>query len=498
MDALQQQILQLQQQLQSLQAQVKQSSQEAQQAQTQAAAAQAKLEALPPAAPPAPPGPHVIQSKTNQFGLASADGRNSIELTGRYMFDMGDYLNYNKNSKATSPNDLGSGVNARRARIGITGKFDNDWNYTLIYDFGGSSDTTTGTNSGAITSGIENGFIEYTGLRPLAIDVGYLDVPYTLEESMSSNDLLFIERASPQVIAASLAAGDFRSVLGGHWNSDRAWIGVFATGPLSGAAHTLSVTTLNTSGSAAGTVTSTNYGGSAEQFGTVGRASYQILQSDDYTLHVGLDAEGVWEPAHASSGVRALTLSDRPELRIDPTSLISASIPNVTDAESYSGEVAAGIGSLFFMGEYFDYQINRDTGFKDYNFQGGYADLTYTLTGEHHTYNPLIGAYNRIFPAHPFGWSDGGFTGFGAWELAARYSEVDLNDDFTLAKTTPQTAGIEGGFQRVYTVGVNWYPNDNIRFILDYLHGNIEKTNSAGLNAGQKFDAIAIRSEFVF
>ena len=35
--------------------------------------------------------------------------------------------------------DLNSGVNARRARIGVVGKFAGDWNYSLIFDFGGST-----------------------------------------------------------------------------------------------------------------------------------------------------------------------------------------------------------------------------------------------------------------------------------------------------------------------------------------------------------------------
>ena len=38
-----------------------------------------------------------------------------------------------------------------------------------------------------------------------------MNVPYTLEQAMSSNNILFMERSSAQVIAASIAAGDNRS-----------------------------------------------------------------------------------------------------------------------------------------------------------------------------------------------------------------------------------------------------------------------------------------------
>ncbi len=44
------------------------------------------------------------------------------------------------NTAATVPQKLDSGENLRRARIGLAGKFFSDWNFALIYDFGGTSD----------------------------------------------------------------------------------------------------------------------------------------------------------------------------------------------------------------------------------------------------------------------------------------------------------------------------------------------------------------------
>lgn len=173
---LQQQIQQLQQQLQSLQSQV--SAQVQQQAATPASA----------------PGPRVTETQGNRFGLQSANGQYSIALTGRLHFDMGDYLDYHKNSKATTPNDLNSGVNARRARLGVVGTFAGDWDYAFIADFGGSTD-----NGGP--SYIENAYVTYNGLKkyggvPLALDLGYMDTPFTLDEATSSNDIMFMERSS--------------------------------------------------------------------------------------------------------------------------------------------------------------------------------------------------------------------------------------------------------------------------------------------------------------
>ena len=44
-----------------------------------------------------------------------------------------------------------------------------------------------------------------------------MNLPYTLDQAMSSNDILFMERSSAQVIATSIAAGDNRSAFGARW-----------------------------------------------------------------------------------------------------------------------------------------------------------------------------------------------------------------------------------------------------------------------------------------
>jgi phosphate-selective porin OprO and OprP len=62
------------------------------------------------------------------------------------------------------------------------------------------------------------------------------------------------------------------------------------------------------------------------------------------------------------------------------------------------------------------------------------------------------------------------------------------------------TNGVAGGQQTIYTAGLNWYVNGNIRFMFDYLHGNIAKQVSAtnGGDAGAKFDAFAMRTQVAF
>src|ERR1700724_3238802 len=157
---------------------------------------------------PIAPSDVVVKMPNNRPTICTADDQNCIAITSRVHFDVGGY-DYRPNSAATVPQRLDNGVNVRRARIGVLGKFMGDWNYALIFDFGGSSDGYSGAAPGSLSGGglsaLEIASLSYTGFKPfggqLVLEGGYLDVPYTLAEATSSNDLLFMERSS----AANLA-----------------------------------------------------------------------------------------------------------------------------------------------------------------------------------------------------------------------------------------------------------------------------------------------------
>jgi len=420
------------------------------------------------------PVPHIVQSGANKFSLESADGQYAVGLTGRVHFDAGDYVSFQPDNGAVGTQYLSNGVNARRARIGISGKAAGGWVFTFIYDGGNSQDATAG--------GIQTAQVSYVGFKGVTIDLpGYSEPPYPLDTAGSSNDLMFMERAVPANIAAGVGAGDFRSNTGVRFYGDRYWVGAYFTGPAYGDSHT----------------------GVHERFGAFQRASMQVLNGSNYSLHLGLNAYELLEaPDTGPNTAATLTLSDRPELRIDPTALLSTgaigSVANpVSSSQAYGFEAAGGWNSLYAQGEYFKYDVNR-RGLDGNSFDGYYAQVSWTATGEHRRYLPTSGAYSAITPSHPFG-----AGGAGAWEFAARYSYTNLTDNFVSGTAiAAQPTAINGGKLKNITVGVNWYVNTYLRFMLNIVHSELDKDNGAavagaalGVPVGYKFDAVALRSQ---
>ncbi len=307
-------------------------------------------------------------------------------------------------------------------------------------------------------------------------------MPLTLEEATSSNDLIFLERGSSGNIANNILGGD-RWGLSARYNDNRYWAGVYLAGPLAGAQHS---------------------GSNGQQLGVVGRTAYQVLQTEDYSLHLGADIGRVLQPrANGSSSTsiaKTVTLSDRPELRVDPTTFLTTGAIPADNATIFTAELAGGYGNLFAQAEYNHFIVDQSAAGAaprpTLDFDGGYVLATWSLTGDRRKYTPGIGAYSAIVPAHPFSLSAGEW---GAFELAARYSIIDLNSHVTSGIPQTTTGGVFGGTQKNITLGLNWFPNSNIRFALNYIHSDLDKTAANGsTKAGVKIDAIALRSQTQF
>ncbi len=91
---------------------------------------------------------------------------------------------------------------------------------------------------------------------------------------------------------------------------------------------------------------------------------------------------------------------------------------------------------------------------------GAYAQVGYFLTGEHRPYDRKTGTIDRVIPKSNLTF-DGKCCdpGLGAWEVAGRWSYLDLND-----------SAIRGGTIMDYTAGLNWYWNPYTKMVFNYVH----------------------------
>jgi phosphate-selective porin OprO/OprP len=134
-----------------------------------------------------------------------------------------------------------------------------------------------------------------------------------------------------------------------------------------------------------------------------------------------------------------------------------------------SGEFLVIWGAASLQSEYFQLLMNSG---EQYN--GGYAFLSYFLTGENRAYRKDLKTIDRTVPFEPFFLFDsagGRCCGWGAWELALGYSWVNLEDGHDTVATTPaNSTNRRRGFNNNVIVGVNWYHNSWSRMFFDYEH----------------------------
>jgi len=81
----------------------------------------------------------------------------------------------------------------------------------------------------------------------------------------------------------------------------------------------------------------------------------------------------------------------------------------------------------------------------------------------------------------------------------ARYSVTDLNDKVTRGRAQSLTGGVYGGRQEVVGMGLSWYPNSLLRFMLNWDIVNVDRLNPAGTTQiGQRFHQVALRTQLAF
>jgi phosphate-selective porin OprO/OprP len=378
--------------------------------------------------------------------------------------------------------DLNTGTNVRRARIGIEGKAFGAFDYNMVYDFGGSGTEEAGKVSSA--------WIQYSGL-PVKIRAGVYAPVTSLEDAANNTGSLFVERASVAETVRGLAGGDGRAAIGVLANGERWNFSAAVTG---------------------NTVTTQTFD---EQLGFIGRVAYVPFKGQDWLIHVGANANLIIDPAKTTADVAAtggapttIRLRDRPELRVDGTRLIDTGNIDADGVNVLGLEFGAQRKNLFVQAEYFNIDVERrNSSLPDPKFDGWYVQAGWTVTGEPRRYSTVTAGFDGPRPAKPFDPKKGQW---GALELAARYSNLDLNY-LSGGPGNPTLPGaIRGGEQNILSLGVNWYLNNVVSVSAAYRNVEVRRlsqggtsfvagsTPAAGVQVGQDLDIWSLRTQYAF
>lgn len=213
------------------------------------------------------------------------------------------------------------------------------------------------------------------------------------------------------------------------------------------------------------------------EYAATGRLTF-IPYSEEHDrrlLHLGGSASFRDSKFEAAENEKIIRLRSRPEVRdarLLPFFVDTEAI--VADSNTVLGAEAAWVdGPFSLQAEYVASLVSdpTDGGLTgdDAWFHGYYIQASYFLTGEHRVYDRHHGRFARVIP-HTSAWTIDPTShahqprvswGSGAWEVAARYSRVNLND-----------ADIRGGRLSDVTLGVNWYLNANFRIQWNYLYSD--------------------------
>jgi phosphate-selective porin OprO/OprP len=167
---------------------------------------------------------------------------------------------------------------------------------------------------------------------------------------------------------------------------------------------------------------------------------------------------------------------------------------NASGLTAYGAELGAYYKNLQVSAEAFRVDVDRIGGFNP-RFDGWYVQGAWTITGESHPWTSASGGFKGVKPSKNFSPADGTW---GAWEIAARYSVLDLDDHAGTAGAATPLGGIRGGEQKIATVGLNWYPNPVYRFQAQYERVNIDRLSATGLQVGEDVDIVSLRSQVAF
>lgn len=361
--------------------------------------------------------------------LETEDSRFKLRIGGRIHQDWAWFQQDDKLTRAFGNSQ--DGTEFRRARLAVSGLLYDTVSFKAAYDFaGGDSD-------------FKDVYMALSDVPAVgAIRVGHYKEPFGLDELISDNSITFLERPLLSTFVPSRNTG---VMLRNHALQQRmTWAaGVFRT--------------------------TDDYGDGSDDgdYALTARVTglpwYQ--EEGQRLLHLGVAYSH--RPRNGAMRLRA-----RPEAHLSEFRYVDTGTFESEDVDLMGFEAALKWGAFSLQGEYVRAGVDsvRRRAFTNFSlregvqheFDGYYMAASFFLTGEERPYERRKGVFGRVRPTRNFSLKEGG--GWGAWEVALRYSHLDLSDGY-----------LRGGKEANWTAGVNWYLNPQARVMLNYTHGAITR-----------------------
>jgi phosphate-selective porin OprO and OprP len=396
------------------------------------------------------PDPLAMTGKwKNGLEVESADKKFRVHIGGRTQFD-GVWIQDTENLAGAGGALDEDGVAFRRARLRADGTLYEFIDYAAEFDFV----NTVNDNVGLQPAGEAN-VINVPAPTDLWFDlkhvplvghvrIGNMKEPIGMEHMTSSRYLEFLERSYNQDAFTGAFNNGFTPgiMLHNRFDDER---GTWATGVYKN--------TVNVFG----------YNAGDGEYAWTSRATYLLwTENDDRELvHVGI-AGSIRQPDQNRARYRT-----RMSVRNGPGALnpvvADTGFFETTQQNFLGGELASNLGPLSLQAEYIGaWNLDSVGNFRAFNgvplgttfVYGWYAEALYFLTGEHRPYDHHSGAFTRIVPNENFDWHGGP----GAWQIGARYSQLNLDRD-----------GLLGGVVDDVTLGLNWFLNPNLKLQWNYV-----------------------------
>jgi phosphate-selective porin OprO/OprP len=361
---------------------------------------------------------------SNGFNLRRNDDAFNLKFGGRIQNDWA-VVDLNRHLEDTIGGE-GHGTEFRRARIFLSGTVYDRVLFKAQYDFANTGDGKTD---------FKDVYIGLMGLGPIGtVLVGHQKEPLSIVAMTSSKYVTFMERSLADAFSPSRNTGF--SAFNNHVDKRIFWhAGAFKDSNDSGFGFE-DDGMWNLTGRLVGVPL---YEGDGEKVVHLGFGySHQFRGGNDFMLRYRRRPESHLAPYLASTG---------------------STIPT-NNVDIINPEIAIVWGPASFQAEYTRSWVRGDDGMRNTTFWAGYAELSYFLTGERRSYRLGKGDFGRVTPSANFNPLKGDW---GAFQIATRFSYLDLNDEFT-----------RGGKMWDITAGINWHLFSNTRVSLNYVHSELD------------------------